>query len=229
MRNPITKQATLARLLICVLTLALSACSKEPANTETAAKNTSKTAQETSKTPAPQQPSVLLITLDTTRADSLGIETDRVETPNLVALASRGIYFEQAYSVTPTTLPSHTSMLTGLYPAEHLIRENGRQVNEDLELLPAMLKDRGYATAAFVSAFPLASQFGLSRGFDHYDDAFGNDAAERSATDTTDLATAWLQAKMSQVSTSPVSTGSASTGSVSRFARATPMIRTLAR
>ena len=141
-----------------------------------------------------EQPSVLLITLDTTRADSLGIESDRVDTPNLDMLAARGIYFDQAYSVTPTTLPSHTSMLTGLYPADHRIRENGRVVDQKLDLLQTLLKARGYDTAAFVSGFPLSAQFGLSRGFDHFDDSFVNDAAERTATATTDLAMTWIKA-----------------------------------
>jgi choline-sulfatase len=191
MRNPDSKLPALAKLLACVLALVLSACSQESSGPETAL--------DTKKPPMPAQSSVLLITMDTTRADRLGIETNQVDTPHLEALAKRGVYFEQAYSVTPTTLPSHTSMLTGLYPADHLVRENGRQVNKNLELLPAMLKGRGYDTAAFVSGFPLASQFGLSRGFDHYDDAFVNDAAERSATDTTDLATAWLPGKTSPV------------------------------
>ncbi|MDX2417068.1 MAG: sulfatase-like hydrolase/transferase [Xanthomonadales bacterium] len=152
---------------------------------------------ETTLKTKPEQPSILLVTLDTTRADRLGIETDQVDTPNLEALAGRGVYFEQAYSVTPTTLPSHTSMLTGLYPADHRIRENGRVIDKELDLLQALLKGRGYSTAAFVSGFPLASQFGLSRGFDHYDDAFVDDAAERTATGTTDRALAWLTGKAS--------------------------------
>lgn len=176
-------------LLVCVLALLVAACSQESSGPETA--------PGTTKPPKPEQPSILLVTLDTTRADRLGIETDLVDTPHLEALAERGVYFEQAYSVTPTTLPSHTSMLTGLYPADHRVRENGRQVDKKLELLPTLLKGRGYDTAAFVSGFPLASEFGLSRGFDHYDDAFVSDAAERSATDTTELAVAWLKGKAS--------------------------------
>jgi choline-sulfatase len=178
-------------LLACVLALVLTACSQESGGPESARKTT--------QAPQPVQPAILLITLDTTRADRLGIETDRVDTPHLEALAERGVYFDQAYSVTPTTLPSHTSMMTGLYPADHRVRENGRQVDKNLELLPAVLKGRGYNTAAFVSGFPLDSQFGLSRGFGHYDDAFAADAAERTATETTDLAIAWLKGKASQI------------------------------
>lgn len=139
-----------------------------------------------------EKASILLITLDTTRADRLGVETRQVDTPQLEALTARGLYFTQAYSTTPTTLPSHTSMLTGLYPTEHGIRENGRRVSEKVDLLPVLLKDRGYTTAAFVSGFPLAAQFGLARGFDFYDDDFGPDRAERTATETTDLALVFL-------------------------------------
>jgi len=186
MKNPNIKKIALATTWAWVLALVLTACSgdkEEPAAV---------------KTPPPPKtglPAILLVTLDTTRADRTGIETGLVETPNLDALASAGIYFKQAYSVTPTTLPAHTSMLTGLYPAGHGIRENGRRVDNGLDLLPALLKNRGYTTAAFVSGFPLDGQFGLARGFDHYDDEFDGDATERDATATTDLALAWLEGK----------------------------------
>ncbi len=158
--------------MLCTLALVLTACSQESESPQAAA---------AALLPKSQLPAVLLITLDTTRADRTGIETDLVDTPNLEALAGRGVYFSQAYSVTPTTLPSHTSMLTGLYPADHHIRENGRVLDKNLQLLAELLKTRGYDTAAFVSGFPLAGQFGLSRGFDHYDDVFNGDATERSA------------------------------------------------
>jgi tetratricopeptide (TPR) repeat protein len=86
-------------------------------------------------------------------------------------------------------------MLTGLYPADHRVRENGRVIDKQLELLQDLLKARGYDTAAFVSGFPLAGQFGLSRGFDHYDDEFAGGASERTAAGTTDRALAWLKDK----------------------------------
>jgi len=186
MRTPDLKKPALTVLLVCVLTLVVTACSQESDGPETAT--------QAALLPRSEQPAVLLVTLDTTRADRVGIETDLVDTPTLEALAGRGVYFNQAYSVTPTTLPSHASMLTGLYPADHHIRENGRVIDKRLELLPELMKARGYDTAAFVSGFPLAGQFGLSRGFDHYDDAFG-DAAERNATATTDLAVDWIKGK----------------------------------
>ena len=183
MRNSDSKNAILPILLVFVMTLIVTACSEDTGEPE----GTPEVRLE--------RPSILLVTVDTTRADRLGIETDMIVTPHLKALAERGMYFDQAYSVTPTTLPSHTSMLTGLYPADHRVRENGRVVDKDLDLLQALLKARSYTTAAFVSGFPLASQFGLSRGFDHYDDAFVSDAAERSAGATTGLALDWLEGK----------------------------------
>ena len=180
------KNGALAIVWAWVLALALTACSgdsEEPA------------AAQTPPPPKSDLPAILLVTLDTTRADRTGIETGLVQTPNLESLAASGIYFKQAYSVTPTTLPSHTSMLTGLYPADHHIRENGRRVDNKFELLAGLLKKRSYETAAFVSGFPLDGQFGLSRGFDHYDDDFDGDATERDAAATTDLALAWLDGK----------------------------------
>ena len=81
------------------------------------------------------RPSILLVTLDTTRADSVGYESAEVETPALDALAARGTRFSQAWTTVPMTLPAHTSMLTGLYPPEHGIRENSRFLDEDHALL----------------------------------------------------------------------------------------------
>ena len=121
MRNRDSKHAVFTVLLVCVLTFVMTACSQESGDAGAVPET------------KPVNPSILLITLDTTRADSLGIETDRVGTPNLEALAGRGVYYKQAYSVTPTTLPSHTSMLTGLYPADHRVRENGRVIDKELK------------------------------------------------------------------------------------------------
>jgi arylsulfatase A-like enzyme len=125
-----------------------------------------------------------LITLDTTRADALGEAT-----PKINALAKRGLLFRQAYATVPQTLPSHTSMLTGLYPAGHGVHENARRLDAKQALITEQLRGAGYRTAAFVSAFALARRFGLARGFETYDDAF---ETERSARETTDRALAWL-------------------------------------
>jgi choline-sulfatase len=129
----------------------------------------------------PARPSILLVTLDTTRADAIGPET-----PAFNAVARRGTLFRQAYATTPQTLPSHTSMMTGLYPAGHMVHENGRYVSGRTPLLAERLREQGYRTAAFVSAFALSRRFGLGRGFQLYDEDFGSERVERTAEETTD-------------------------------------------
>ena len=131
-----------------------------------------------------QRASILLVTLDTTRADAIGSST-----PSFEALAARGQRFRQAYAAAPQTLPSHSSMLTGLYPGGHGIHENARYLAAQHPLATEKLKEAGYETAAFVSAFVLAKRFGLARGFDVYDDELQE---ERGARETTDRALAWL-------------------------------------
>ncbi len=135
------------------------------------------------------RPSILLVTLDTTRADAVGPGAAGVETPSFNALAARGRRFTRAYAAVPETLPSHTSMMTGLYPAGHGIHENGRTLPKDPALLAERLQQSGYQTAAFVSSFVLARRFGLSRGFDTYDDV---EDPERPARETTNRALEYL-------------------------------------
>ena len=142
----------------------------------------------------PPRPSILLVTLDTTRADSIGFESSAVETPTLDALAARGTRFSQAWATVPMTLPAHTSMLTGLYASEHGIRENSRFLDDDRTLLAERLRDAGYSTAAFVSGYPLKRRFGLARGFAHYDDDMGKGNSERTAGPTTQRALSYLEA-----------------------------------
>ena len=137
--------------------------------------------------PPVQRPSILLVTLDTTRADAIGPEQHNVDTPSFNALAARGRRFRYAYCAVPQTLASHASMLTGLYPAGHGLHENGRYLSDKVPLVAEQLKKAGYRTAAFVSAFAVDRRFGLARGFDVYDDQFGA-AAERGAGETTDRA-----------------------------------------
>jgi choline-sulfatase len=139
------------------------------------------------------RPSILLVTLDTTRADAIGPEAKGIETPAFNALAARGERFRQAYATVPETLPSHTSMMTGLYPAGHAVHENARSLRGDRPVVAERLRQAGYRTAAFVSAFALARRFGLSRGFDVYDDDLRPGRAERSSADTTDRALAFVQ------------------------------------
>jgi choline-sulfatase len=141
--------------------------------------------------PAPR-PSILLVTLDTTRADAVGPGAVGVLTPSFNAVAARGRRFTQAYATVPETLPSHVSMLTGLYPAGHGIHENGRFVPPAQALLAERLHAAGYDTAAFVSSFILTRRFGLTRGFDVYDDQLGAGQVERNAAATTEAALAYL-------------------------------------
>jgi arylsulfatase A-like enzyme len=116
-------------------------------------------------------PDVLLITLDTTRADHIGAYGDRrARTPRLDRLASEGVLFERALAAAPITLPAHVSLLTGLNPYAHGVRNNGNFALKDEPTLATVLRGRGYRTAAFVSAFVLDRRFGLAAGFDHYDD-----------------------------------------------------------
>jgi len=139
-------------------------------------------------------PSILLVTLDTTRADAIGPEARGVETPAFDALARRGLRFRQAYATVPETLPSHSSMMTGLYPAGHGVHENGRFLGPALPVVAERLRGAGYRTAAFVSSFALVRRFGLARGFDVYDDEPEAGRAERSARETTARALADLRA-----------------------------------
>ena len=136
--------------------------------------------------------SILLVTLDTTRADAVLPESGESVAPHLAALARRGRSFSQAYTTAPMTLPAHASMLTGLYPAGHGVHENARYLREDRALLAERLADAGYRTAAFISGLPLDGRFGLARGFDDYDQEMGPDGAERDAGATTDRALEWL-------------------------------------
>ena len=136
-----------------------------------------------------QRPSILLVTLDTTRADAIGPDT-----PSFNALASRGTRFEYAYATVPQTLPSHASMMTGLYPGGHGVHENARYLSDQHPVIAQRLREAGYRTAAFVSAFVLGRQFGLARGFEIYDDTMPSGMSERSAGTTTDKAIEWLSA-----------------------------------
>ncbi len=113
---------------------------------------------------------VVLITIDTLRADAVGFDGNpKGTTPNLDGLASAGLVFTDTHAQNVLTLPSHTNILTGLYPYQHGVRENsGFRLNPKFETVATLLKAKGYATGAFVAAFPLDSRYGLNRGFDVY-------------------------------------------------------------
>jgi arylsulfatase A-like enzyme/Tfp pilus assembly protein PilF len=123
---------------------------------------------------------VLLITLDTTRADHMGYAGHAAaRTPNLDRLAAGGVRCEAAYSPVPLTLPAHCSLLSGLYPPAHKVRNNGTYFLPGPVLtLAEILGRRGYRTSAFVSSFVLDSRFGLDQGFTVYDDDFGHGRAK---------------------------------------------------
>lgn len=146
-------------------------------------------------------PDVLLITIDTLRADRLGSYGHaEASTPVLDDLARRGARFEEAIAPVPLTLPSHASILTGVTPLVHGVRDNaGFALGAAPPTLAEALRDAGYETAAFVSGFPLHRRFGLARGFASYDDRFprGDDPSrppyvERRADHTIAAATRWL-------------------------------------
>src|SRR6478672_10045502 len=121
---------------------------------------------------------VLLITIDTLRADALGCYGGPAATPALDRLAAEGIRFDFAHAHAVTTLASHASMLTGAYPFQHGIRDNsGYRLAPGARTIATLLKRAGYRTAAFVGAFPLHARFGLNQGFDAYDDRFGDTRA----------------------------------------------------
>lgn len=148
-------------------------------------------------------PNVLLVTIDTLRADHLGAYGyDRIETPRIDGLAKRGALFRQAFSVVPLTLPSHASIMTGQWPPTHGARNNGQRLPAGPATLAEILKGRGYRTGAFVGAFPLDSRFGLDRGFEAYDDRYGSRNAqrdltfvERRADDVNEAALPWITAR----------------------------------
>jgi choline-sulfatase len=142
--------------------------------------------------PARRPPNILLITLDTTRADRLGAYGYRAAaTPRLDRLAREGVLFERAVAAAPITLPAHVSLLTASYPFAHGVRNNGNfSLNATTPTLAAALHDRGYATAAFVSAFVLDRRYGLARGFDEYDDRL---QLERRGDRTAAAAAAWIE------------------------------------
>ena len=144
---------------------------------------------------------VLIITIDTLRGDALSSYGGAARTPNLDALAAAGIRFTFAHAHAVVTLPSHASILTGRYPFEHGVRDNaGFRLSPAAITLAEAAREKGFATGAFVGAFPLDRQFGLAQGFDVYDDLGGREIApadfvfaERPAADVVAAARAWIE------------------------------------
>ncbi len=160
-------------------------------------------------------PNVLLVTLDTTRADHVGAYGNPIDTPAFDRIAKEGALFLDASAVAAVTGPSHTSMLSGSGPWDHGVLLNGIAIPQDRTLLAEVLHDRGWATGAFVSSYVLDGSYGFRRGFQVYDDDFGGlpgaqsllatriiamlqrhfhpeEELERRGGDTVDHALAWI-------------------------------------
>lgn len=190
------------------LLFVVSAC--RPAAAPTAA-STSQSTEPTggaaaTTAPSARRPDILLISIDTLRADRLGCYgCADAHTPTIDRLAAEGAQFEHAWTPVPITLPAHATLLTGLLPPRHGVRDNGSfRLPDTHATLAESLRAAGYRTAAFVGGFPLVAAGGLARGFDTYDDemsphAFGSGAQEvvrleRSADEVLQRAWKWLLA-----------------------------------
>jgi arylsulfatase A-like enzyme/Tfp pilus assembly protein PilF len=153
------------------------------------------------------KPNVILFTLDTTRADHIACYGyPDVRTPNLDALAARGVLFEQAAASSPLTLPSHSSIMTGMYPTYHGVRVNGNTaLNQEQTTIAEVLSSRGYRCGAFIGAFVLDGRWGLNQGFEHYDDRFDLQkykhidlgSVQKPGNEVMDEALAWLDGEKS--------------------------------
>jgi choline-sulfatase len=162
--------------------------------------------RKTKPTPLPskkEQTNFILISIDTTRADAIGVYgNEQIKTPVLDSFAREGTLFRNAVAHVPLTLPSHTSLMTGLLPARNGVRDNhGYRLKQTIPTMASLFHDNGYKTAAFVSSVILDHRFGLDHGFDTYNDfiQFGsqqsvNPQNERIASATTTEAVNWLSA-----------------------------------
>ena len=150
--------------------------------------------------PPAARPNIVLITIDTLRADRIG----RGFTPAIDALAARGRRFTTARTTVPLTLPAHVSIMTGMLSVSHGVRENGAVFHPQRPPLAKALREAGYQTAAFVGAYVLDRRFGLANGFEQYDDRIPRNPnaadrleAERKGSEVVDAALAWLQSARS--------------------------------
>ena len=156
---------------------------------------------------------LVVITLDTTRADRLGpYGYPNAGTPNLDALARDGVLFDHASTSAPITLPAHSSLFTGRFPPQHGVRDNGGYFLSDKEqTLAETLKARGYATGGFVAAYVLDSKWGIAQGFDTYFDdfdlakykVFSMGAIQRPGNEVVDKALPWIDQQLGQQSNKP--------------------------
>ena len=169
-----------AKVLFLSLALAASACARPPA-----------------AAPPPVLKNVLVVTIDTLRADRLGVYgATNVATPNIDALAREGAWAPQATVHAPLTRPSHVSLFTGLYPAEHGIRDNVTPpLAAGVPLLTERFQRAGFSTGAFIASAVLDRQSGLARGFDHYSDRFEPGVDRKSGDVVVAEAIEWIKSK----------------------------------
>src|SRR5262245_57688259 len=182
--NPWPPRAAWVRVLTATALTLICGCSQRPAP------------------PAPPRvaPNVLIITIDTLRADRLGVYgATNVETPNMDRLAREGAWAPQSDAPVPLTRPSHVSLFTGRYPSEHGIRDNlSAPLDANVPLLAGVFQQAGFATAAFVASSVLDRQSGLARGFDVYSDRFDGGADQRPGDVVTAEAIGWLRSPTHQ-------------------------------
>jgi arylsulfatase A-like enzyme/Flp pilus assembly protein TadD len=176
----------LSRILVCAfIMLAAGSCGRDAA--------------APLKSGALRGANVLLVTIDTLRADRVGAYGGTAGlTPTLDRLAREGLRFEHAYAHVPLTLPSHASLLTALYPTQHGVHDNGAFRLGDVPTLATALQSARYRTGAFIGAFVLDARFGLNRGFDTYDDRLAGSSADlevvqRTAEQVLEPALQWIQ------------------------------------
>ncbi|MCP4250204.1 MAG: sulfatase [bacterium] len=144
---------------------------------------------------------VILVSIDTLRADHLGCYGHKyVDTPNIDAFAADSMLFTAHINAAPSTLSSHTALMTGTYPHTHGTPKNGHVINDKNTMLAEVLKEVGFETAGFVAAFPLDSVTGFDQGFDHYDDECDalktrlvRDQTQRRGDKVSDAVLRWLR------------------------------------
>lgn len=221
----VTRQMGLCRIALrsptlgvaTVMAMLLAGCSPgAPAPSDESAEQSGLSASTRPGTAPSQRGTVnlLLITLDTLRADRLGSYGHAAaQTPHLDRLAARGARFSQATTVTPLTLPAHSSLMTGTFPVYHGVRDNGGYYLDDThQTLAEILQQAGWRTGGFVGAFVLDARWGIAQGFEHFfddfdltrfDNAASMDAIQRPGNEVVDRALAWLTADGDTVGEKP--------------------------